>query len=125
MKVIYCSVVFSPYQKRYYYKSTDENIITGDLVVVPVGENDHEQMGVVKKVELFDVDNVPFPLSKTKVIIRKERIEDYPDFQIDRDIILNDFIENEDEPKNDYETQIHDFLLTKYLVLCDIRRKDV
>lgn len=120
----YCRVCFSPYQKSYYYKTFDDEIMAGDLVVVPVGEFNNEQMGIVKTVETVHFYKVPYPLPKTKTIIRKENIENYPDFLFYRDMVLN-YDEDYESDKLDISKkedllQDEDFLKSNYLLLCSI-----
>ena len=68
---IYCSVKFEAGYKSYYYISDDDNISVDDYVIVPVGEENHESLAKVLKVEYFSEENVPLPLECTKHIIRK------------------------------------------------------
>lgn len=69
--IIYCSVEFEEGGRSYYYISDDDSIEAGAMVIVPVGRDNHEAVAVVADVEFFRPDNVPFPLEKTKHIIRK------------------------------------------------------
>ncbi|MGD9605721.1 MAG: hypothetical protein AB7V00_06215 [Bacilli bacterium] len=117
--VIYCSICLAPYRKCYYYKTIDEKIAIGDLVVVPTGEDNQEQLGIVKEVSMFHVQNVPYPLSKTRDILRKENIEAFPDYLLYRDMILNDDIDVEKELYNKILIKQQDFLETKHIILCD------
>mgnify|MGYP000844408995 CR=1 FL=1 len=68
---IYCSVEFENGYKSYYYLTDDDSIEVGNLVVVPVGSDNHEMIVEVVNVEYFSVNNVPIPIEKTKRIIRK------------------------------------------------------
>ena len=54
----------------YHYRTTDLRIDIGDTVVVPVGEDNHEQIVTVVTVEHCRWDNTPYPLEKTKPILR-------------------------------------------------------
>lgn len=69
--VIYCSVSFGEPGKTYYYQTNDDTIRPGDAVIVPVWPEDNGVKAYVQKVEYFDKRKVPFPLSKTKHIIKK------------------------------------------------------
>ncbi len=73
---IFCSVIFSDNGKSFYYLSDKDDISVCDLVVVPVGKNNIEKIGEVVNVEYFAEENVPFPLNKTKKIIRTCTDED-------------------------------------------------
>jgi len=119
-KIFYFSVCFSPYTKSYYYRSFDEDIGVGDLVVVPVGDYDQEQMGIVRKVEAFAFHEVPYPLPKTKTVIRKEDINDYPDLILYRDMIINYDEDYEKGLSEEEPVENTDFLKSKFLLLCDI-----
>ena len=68
---IYCGVGFTPGGKRYHYRTEDPSLKLGDRVLVPVGENGGESVAVIKGIEYFTADRLPYPLDKTKSIIRK------------------------------------------------------
>lgn len=68
---IFCSVTFDDSQKSYYYLTDDDSIVIGDFVVVPVGKDNHETVVEVVGIEYFAEENVPLPIEKTKLIIRK------------------------------------------------------
>ena len=74
--VIYCAVEFGEYGREYHYITDDDTIIKGDTVIVPVGKDNREvEATVVEKIYCKEND-VPYPLSKVKKIIRKiESIE--------------------------------------------------
>lgn len=67
---IYCAVLLSSVPRHYYYRTADESIKIGDKVIVPVG-NEKETTGTVVSVEVHSELTVPFPLDKTKMILRK------------------------------------------------------
>lgn len=73
--VIYCSVSFGEPDKTYYYQTDDDTILIGEKVIVPVWPEDNGVPAYVQKVQYFDKRKVPFPLSKTKHIIRKANEE--------------------------------------------------
>ena len=75
---IYCSVAFDDGYKTYHYIADDDSISAYDFVVVPVGKNNHETIARVEKVEYFSEENVPFPIEKTKHVIRKANPNDFP-----------------------------------------------
>lgn len=68
---IYCSLSFGSGEKTYYYRTEDDEVEEGDLVLVPVGPDNHEAVAFVDKVEYFYKEDVPFPLEKTKFILGK------------------------------------------------------
>jgi len=70
-EVMYCGVEFADSGKVYHYRTTNANINIGDTVIVPVGEDDCEKEVIVKTIKFCRWDNTPYPLEKTKEIIRK------------------------------------------------------
>ncbi len=74
--LIYCAVEFGEYGREYHYITDDDTITKGDTVIVPVGKDNREvEATVVEKIYCKEND-VPYPLSKVKKIIRKiESIE--------------------------------------------------
>lgn len=68
---IYCSCEFDSAGKTYYYRTEDDSISVGDRVVVPVGNDGKERIVEVVSIEYFPKNQLPLPLEKTKVIIRK------------------------------------------------------
>lgn len=74
-ELIYCSVSLDG-GKTYYYTTEDESIEIGDMVIVPVGADNNELTGEVEDIEYFLPENVPFPLERTKTIIRKATVDD-------------------------------------------------
>lgn len=74
---IFCSVIFETGYKSYYYLTDDDSIEVGDFVVVPAGEENHETIVEVEEIEYFSEENAPFPVEKTKRIIRKCTDEDF------------------------------------------------
>lgn len=68
---IFCSVTFDEGCKSYYYLTDDDSIEVGDFVLVPAGKYNHEAVAEVVNIEYFSEENAPFPLEKTKRVIRK------------------------------------------------------
>jgi hypothetical protein len=75
-EVKYCGVEFSDGGKVYHYRTGDLRIDVGDSVIVPVGEDNYEREATVKTVEFCRWDVTPYPLEKTKQIIRMVDDED-------------------------------------------------
>lgn len=98
-QLIYCSVSFSKDGYTYYYRTEDGNLETGDKVVVPVGPDRFERVGVVEEIEHFFPNEVPYPIEKTKFILRKWSKEATEDQDESNTIILCD--------KERHSTQIH------------------
>lgn len=81
-ELIYCSVVFDDGPKTYYYRTEDDSLDAGDRVVVPAGKDNHLAIAEIVKVEYFLPESVPFPLEKTKMILRQYTEEDYDEIDI-------------------------------------------
>lgn len=69
--IIYLSVSFGDNYKTYYYKTEDNSIDVGDLVVVPVGTDGKERIVKVVKKEYFQESSLPMPFEKVKAVIEK------------------------------------------------------
>lgn len=67
----YCGVILPFSSRQYNFRTEDETIQIGDKVVVPVGKDDKETEGTVVSVGQYMNIAVPYPIEKTKVIIRK------------------------------------------------------
>ena len=72
---IYCSVSFEDSGHAYFYRTADASIRVGDRVVVPVGPDNRERTGCVTAVERYGEEDVPFPLERTKEIVRRDQEE--------------------------------------------------
>lgn len=66
---IYCGVRFS--NRIYHYRTNDETIQVGDSVIVPAGWEKEEKLAKVVSVGKYARIAVPFPVEKTKFILRK------------------------------------------------------
>lgn len=67
----YCGVVYEGNSMVYHYRVNDELIAPGDIVIVPSGRNNEEEATVVSVGEYLSYA-VPYPIEKTKKIIRKK-----------------------------------------------------
>lgn len=67
----YCSVAISG-EKTYYYLTDDDTLSIGDRVIVPFGSDNSEKSGIIKEIEYYLPERVPFPVEKTKTIIKKQ-----------------------------------------------------
>ncbi len=88
--VIYCNVFFNKGTVTYYYQTDDESINVGDRVIVPVGLESKERIAIVEEIEYFKPDKVPFPLEKTKAIIRKAPDKQDKIFNFDQFVICDE-----------------------------------
>lgn len=69
--IIYLSVSFGDNYKTYYYKTEDNSIDVGDLVVVPVGTDGKERIVKVVKKDYYQESSLPMPFEKVKTVIEK------------------------------------------------------
>lgn len=67
----YCGVLFSNFDRPYSFRTEDNSIKIGDTVIVPVGKNQKEIKGTVVSVGQYLRVGVPYPVEKTKLILRK------------------------------------------------------
>lgn len=69
--VKYIRACFDDYDRTYSYQTEDEEIQAGDRVVVPCGAKNTERIATVVEVRYYSVDRVPYPLEKTKRVLRR------------------------------------------------------
>lgn len=72
---IYCGVVFEESDSVYYYRTDSDFVKIGDRVIVPVGGNGENNIATVVSVDRYLRQSVPYPIEKTKEIIKKETTE--------------------------------------------------
>lgn len=68
---IFCSVKFKDNNKSYYYLADEDEYEVGDYVLVPLGYENNPTNGKIVKVEYYKEELTPYPINKTKKIIRK------------------------------------------------------
>ncbi len=68
---IYCGVLLPFSSRPYSYRTEDSSLKIGDRVLVPVGAEQKEMTGTVVSVGQYTRVSVPFPVEKTKKIIRR------------------------------------------------------
>lgn len=71
----YCGVLLPFSSRPYSFRTEDETIQIGDTVIVPVGDDEKEMKGKVVSVGRYSRLGVPYPVEKTKTIIRKTEEE--------------------------------------------------
>lgn len=69
--VIYLGVQFSDGGGEYNYLTDDNSIDVGDQIVVPVGDDNAEQVVTVSSKNYYQPEDVPFPLDQVKRVIGK------------------------------------------------------
>ncbi len=77
--VIYLSVNFGNSSREYNYLTDDDSIEVGDDVVVPVGEDNVQQVVEVTAKNYYQPDEVPYPLDRIKRVIGKADDDDESD----------------------------------------------
>jgi len=73
----YCGVVFNGVSTTYSYISDIGRLDTGDEVLVPFGSGNTLRIGTVKTCRFVTAAEAPYPVEKTKHIIRIATEEDY------------------------------------------------
>lgn len=67
----YCGVTLTGSNSIYYYRTEDETLCIGDKVVVPAGPDNKETVGEIVTVEKHRRKTAPYPVERTKSILRK------------------------------------------------------
>ena len=67
----YCGIMLPFSNRPYSYRTDDASIKIGDTVIVPVGIDETEIEGKVVSVGQYLPVGAPYPVEKTKKIIRK------------------------------------------------------
>lgn len=61
-----------PFSNRAFsYRTEDDTIQIGDIVIVPVGKENEEMEGKVVSVGKYARAEVPYPVEETKFILKK------------------------------------------------------
>jgi hypothetical protein len=71
----YCGVLLPFSSRPYSFITEDKTIHVGDTVVVPIGKDEKEMKGKVVSIGQYLRFNAPYPVEKTKKIIRKSEEE--------------------------------------------------
>ncbi len=66
---IYCNVLPFNYRTAYLYIGSDK-YQPGDIVIIPLGSANNERVGLVLEVNEYEEADVPFPIERTKHILR-------------------------------------------------------
>ncbi|MFV0466454.1 MAG: hypothetical protein ACK5ML_10315 [Lachnospiraceae bacterium] len=110
-EAIYLSVEFQVGARTYYYKTEDDTLKPGDMVWVPVGNDEEKKKAKIKKVEYYLRDNTPFPEDKTRAVICRATEEDIimqDDYKTD--VSDNDWINDFQIPstEDNYSDEFYD-----------------
>ena len=73
----YCSVAVKGIHTNYSYISDMGEIEEGTIVEVPFGPNDNLRIGIVKSCSEYTSEDAPYPVEKTKHIVRQATAEEY------------------------------------------------
>jgi hypothetical protein len=68
---IYCGVLLPFSSRPYSFRTEDDTMQLGDTVIVPVGKDEKEMKGTVVSIGKYLRLGVPFPVERTKFILRK------------------------------------------------------
>lgn len=77
--LIFCNVTFEDDGQTYSYIADSDDYCEGDLVIVPAGRDNHEAVVRIESIEYRQAEAAPFPLEKTKHILRKYKDDDEDD----------------------------------------------
>ena len=117
----YVSVKFKENQnKTFYYISNIENLKIGDYVYVPVRETSCP--AIVKNIEKFSYRNVPFPLNRTKIIIRRSSKNEFEDYNRKN---VNEFKEDYSDFESDFKFEDFNTIKDRVKKLPYIKRQKV
>ena len=58
-------------KKCYYYRTNNKKLKIRDIVIVPVGKDDHLDVAEIVAVKDFAKNEIPYPLEKTKQVVGK------------------------------------------------------
>lgn len=76
VKIMVCNVTLPGSQRSYAYISDDLTIRANDKVIVPAGLDNAEKDGTVVSIGVYAPNDTPYPIEKTKHIIRKSTSAD-------------------------------------------------
>lgn len=71
----YCGVRLPFSDRPYFFRTEDDSLEIGDTVIVPIGEDEKEAEGTIVSIGRYARIGVPFPVEKTKFILRKAAAE--------------------------------------------------
>jgi|GEM_PF-1251821 len=77
VKYCYCTVEPKGMDTNYFYISDFGQLQVGDFVEIPFGKKNVIMKGTIMSSDYFDSDDVPFPVEKTKHIIRAISLDEY------------------------------------------------
>ena len=72
--------------KTYYYRTNDDSIELEEEIIVPYGSNNNERHAWVANKEYFFAECVPFPVEKTKKVLRKANGKLNPEIELSEEV---------------------------------------
>lgn len=75
--LIFCKVIFADAEKEYTYFADEDIYEKGDFAWAPAGKDNKEKIVRVTDVEYLQPEEAPFPVEKTKKLIRRLTLEEY------------------------------------------------
>ena len=75
--LIFCKVIFADAEKEYTYLADEDIYKKGDFAWAPAGKDNEKKIVRVTDVKYLQPEEAPFPLEKTKKLIRKLTPEEY------------------------------------------------
>lgn len=73
----YCGILVKGVETVYSYISDSGEIPSGSYVMVPFGSHNAPRVGIVKSCGAYTAENAPYPVERTKHIIREAAAEEY------------------------------------------------
>lgn len=79
---IFCDVYFIDSERTYCYIADEDSYSEGDFVLVPAGWNNHLTVVRIDRIRHYTEENAPYPVEKTKHIIRALTDKEADDFSM-------------------------------------------
>jgi len=70
-ELVFCNVKFHEGLSTYCYLAPSDAYEVGDCVIVPVGDDNHEEVAIIDSIEYHTAEDAPYPIDKIKSIIGK------------------------------------------------------
>ena len=92
-RYIFCAVRFPETRRCCYYRTTDQTLQAGDIVIVPVGDENESKTAQVVSVAKYRSSEVPVPLNAAKFILRRARHREVrtmgPEFSSEQPLVVD------------------------------------
>lgn len=97
-KVTYVAVCFGTSNHLYHYRADSVAVAPGDIIIVPTP--DGEKVAVAVSVKKYSPNNAPYPVERTKSVVRKASFLEKMNFKADYPALFR-----KSAPKKAYWTQ--------------------